>query len=266
MPPNRPLTNMKKILSLLILLTLSAPAWSQIVRYDTTGRAEKLANKKIDRGIRKTSFINKGQWFASGNIAYSSFTADDYKFLILDNLKAQTYSFGVKVSGGYVFAENLGAGIGFDYSRNMIDLPGVKIDLGDDMGLEIKDYSSIQQLYTGTAFLRTFISLGQSARFGLFSDIKLSVGGGQGKILNGQGQELRGTYQNLFKAGILVQPGVTVFLTDAFAVEASVGLLGLQYSRTEQVTNQVHQGYVEEWKANFKVNLFAINLGMSFYF
>lgn len=221
--------------------------------------------KRVDRGIEKMTFINKGQWFVAGTASYMSFNSNDYKFLILDKLKVDAYSLGVKVLGGYCLADDVGVGLGFDYSRTMIDLPSLNINLGDSQ-IEIKDLYSVQQLYSGTAFLRTYINLGASRRFGLFNDLKLSVGGGQGKIMDRNGENLTGTYQNIFKAGILIQPGVTVFITDFFAVETSIGLLGLQYSRTEQVTNQVSQGHFEVWDANFKINLFSINLGLSFYF
>lgn len=264
---------MKKILTLILLASIGAVAQAQIVSNDEkveepkTKQIEMPANgRRVDRGIQKLVFVPKGQWFVSATASYTSYTADDFKLLILDNIKANANTFGFKVQAGYCFANNLGAGLGFDFNRNRVDLPNMNISLGDDASLDIQDYYSIQQVYTGTAFLRSYVNLGNSNRFALFSDVKLSLGGGQGKVLNGKGEELKGTYQKIFNAGILLQPGVSVFLTDFFAVEASVGLLGLQYSRTEQITNQVYQGYYEKWKANFKVNLFAINLGMSFYF
>lgn len=263
---------MKKLTTLILLFTLSTTiSWSQIVT-DTDIQPEVKTHpitksaKRIDRGIEQSTFVGKGQWFISGTASYSSFTADDFKFLILDDVNTKVSSFGVKVQAGYCFKDNLGAGLGFDYSHNRVDLPNIDINLGDDLNLQIQDYYSIQQVYSGTAFFRTYINLGASKRFGLFNDLKINLGGGQGKILNGQGEELKGTYQKIFKAGIIIQPGVTVFITDYFAVETSIGLLGLQYSRTDQITNQVYEGYTESWKANFKINLFAINLGLSFYF
>lgn len=228
--------------------------------------ADSTRTRKLDRGIKKMTFINKGQWFMGATASYMSMSADDFKFLVVNDMKANAYSFSGKILAGYCIADDIGVGLSFDYSRGMIDIPKADISLGDDINLGIDQFYSIQQVYTGTAFLRTYINLGESRRFGLFNDLRLSLGGGQGKITNGLGEVQSGTYQNIFTAGLLIQPGVTVFITDYFAVETSIGLLGLKYNRTEQITNQVHKGYVETWDANFKVNLFSINLGLSFYF
>lgn len=48
------------------------------------------------------------------------------------------------------------------------------------------------------------------------------------------------------------------------SVEASVGILGLEWKRIDQTTNQVYQGRYETSKANFKLNLFSINIGVNF--
>lgn len=247
---------MKKIFTLLLLCTATI----------TLASAKSNDSTRMDRNIEKITFMNKGQWFFGGTASYMSLTSDDYKLLILNNATANAYAFSIKAFAGTCIAPDIAVGLGFDYTRNMVNIPNLDIEFSEDINLGIQDYYSIQQLYSGTAFLRTYINLGNSRRFGLFNDVKISVGGGQGKIISGTGEMLEGTYQKVFKAGIIIQPGVTVFITNFFAVEASIGLLGLQYSRTEQVTNQVYQGSVQTWDANFKVNLFSINLGMSLYF
>lgn len=249
---------MKKTITTLLLTLIC-------IVITSTVSAQATKHTRVDRGIEKIPFVNKGQWFAAGTASYMSLSSNDFKFIILDKMNTDLYSFSGKVLAGYCLKDDLGVGLGFDYSRTMIDLPNVSIDLGDSE-INIQNFYSIEQLYSGTAFLRTYINLGNSRRFGLFNDLKISLGGGQGKIYNGAGDALVGTYQKIFKAGLLIQPGVTVFITDYFAVETSIGLLGLQYSRTEQITNQVYQGSYENWGANFKINIFSINLGLSFYF
>ena len=60
-------------------------------------------------------------------------------------------------------------------------------------------------------------------------------------------------------------PGVSAFITNEVALEISVGLLGFDYQKVVQVTNQVEKSQMEKSGANFKINLFSINFGMSFY-
>ena len=60
-------------------------------------------------------------------------------------------------------------------------------------------------------------------------------------------------------------PGIVAFVTDNVGVEVSVGVLGLKYNTINQVTNQVETGKHSRTSANFKIDLFSINLGMAFY-
>ena len=60
-------------------------------------------------------------------------------------------------------------------------------------------------------------------------------------------------------------PGIVAFINNYTAVEVSIGVLGLNFSKTKQTTNQVYQGEHSSSSANFKINLFSIGLGLAFY-
>lgn len=221
---------------------------------------------KIDRGIEKQVFIPKGTIFVGGTANYMNVNATDFKFLILTDIKANGFMLGAKIAAGYAFANDVAAGVQFDYSRTVVAIDNVDLSLGDDLSFGVKDFSSIQQIYTGTAFLRMYINMGKSRRIGMFNDVKVSLGGGQGKIINGKGEALEGTYQKISNVGLILQPGLSIFATDFMTVEASIGILGLQYTRTEQISNQVYVGSFETLDASFKFNLLSVALGISFYF
>ena len=61
-------------------------------------------------------------------------------------------------------------------------------------------------------------------------------------------------------------PGIVGFLTDNVAVEASVNVLGFEYKKYSQVRDQIYEGALESSGVNFKVDIFSINIGVSFYF
>ena len=61
-------------------------------------------------------------------------------------------------------------------------------------------------------------------------------------------------------------PGLTAFITNFAAVEVSVGVLGFNMKWTDQTTDQIDKGSRRSSSANFKIDLFSINLGMNFYF
>ncbi|MCD8193988.1 MAG: hypothetical protein LUD74_05480 [Tannerellaceae bacterium] len=59
---------------------------------------------------------------------------------------------------------------------------------------------------------------------------------------------------------------MVAFVNNFAAVEVSLDVLGLDLKWYEQTINQVEQGKMRTSSANFKINLFSINLGMTFYF
>ena len=58
---------------------------------------------------------------------------------------------------------------------------------------------------------------------------------------------------------------MTAFITDWSAIEVSVGVMGYNFEWTNQETNQVEEGSRRTSSGNFKINLFSINIGMTFY-
>lgn len=246
---------MRKTLYTLLLTALAVGG--------TAGGA--AAREKFDRGITVQTFMPKGMWFFGGNISYTQHNNDDFKMLgLLQDFSSRGYTFAVRPMAGYSFANNLAAGLAFTYERTMLQIDNVSLSLGD-LSFGISDSYNIEHVYTGTIFLRNYINLGNSRRFALINDLKLQLGGGQGKMINGTGDDMSGTYTKIYKLGLVCSPGIAVFINDFAAVEATIGVLGFQYKRTEQTTDQIHHASRQTSGANFKIDIFSIALGMTFY-
>ncbi len=239
---------------------------STLAQTQQGGAVSRIENP-IDRGVNSV-FIPKGTIFTGGTISYTQYNADNFKFLVLDALKTDNSLFAFRAFAAYTFADNVAAGLAFEYSQSVVKVDNAKISLGSDLNFEIKDTYSIQQLYTAEAFLRTYLNIGDSKRFGLYNDVRLFYGGGQGKSTSGiEGTEAyTGTFENITKAGIVIAPGISVFATDFLAVEAGIGILGVEYTHTQQITNQVYEGSFESFDASFKLNILSVRLGLTFYF
>ena len=223
------------------------------------------AREKFDRGITMQTFMPKEIWVFGGNSSYTQHNNEDYKMLgLLNDFSSRGYTFAVRPMFGYTFKDNMAAGLAFTYQRSMLQIDNVSLSLGD-LSFGISDYYNIEHVYTGTIFLRNYINLGSSRRFALINDLKLQFGGGQGKLINGAGGDLTGTYTKIYQIGLLCSPGVSVFVNNFASVEATIGVLGYQYKRTEQTTNQIHHGSRTTSGANFKIDIFSIALGMVFY-
>lgn len=227
--------------------------------------AVSASGQKFDRGIKQGLFVPKGQWLTGGTVSYSQYGFDQYKFLILDQMQGNGYTFSISPFLGYFYRDNIAAGARFGYKRTSVKVDNISFDLGEDMSFNLKDYSNITQTYYGTAMLRTYTSLGGSRIFGLFNEMRLTLGGGQGKLISGKGEVLTGTYQDIYELQLGIAPGLAAFITNELAVEVSVGVLGFNYKHIKQVTDQIYEGSYSKSGANFKIDLFSINLGVAFY-
>ena len=221
--------------------------------------------QKFDRGIQSSLFVPKGQWLVGGNASYSDYGLDDFQFLVLDDVNVNGYTLNVSPFLGYFVKNNMAVGVRFGYKRTKVDADHISIDLGEDLSFEIKEYYNLQHIYYGTAMMRNYIALGDSKRFGLFNEVRFTLGGGQGKALSGSGETVKGTYQDIFEFQLGLAPGLAAFISNNVAVEVSVGVLGFNYKTIKQVTNQVYEGSYKKNAANFKIDLFSISLGMAFY-
>lgn len=228
--------------------------------------ASGYARKTYDRGIANSLFVPKGMWMGGATFSYTEMSGDNYEFLVLGDIKGEGYTFKVSPYAGYFFANNMAAGVRFSYNRTYIDLGNINLDLGDDLTFAISDYNYLEHKYTASGFLRTYMGLGNSKVFGFFNELRLSYGYGQGKTLSGTGNDTNGTYQISHNLQIGAAPGLTAFVTNNMAVEVSVNVVGLDFKWVEQTSNQVEHGSYRKSSADFKINIFSINIGLCTYF
>lgn len=223
------------------------------------------AQRGFDRQIKSSLFIPKGTWMGGCSFSYSEQVNDNYKFLIIKDVKANGYTFNVSPYSGYFFADNMSVGLRLNYSRSLINIENLDINLGDDLSLDIKDFKYLDHSFSAAGYMRTYTGLGDSKIFGLFNELRLSYGYGQGKDTSGVGNDMTGTYQNTHRLQIGSAPGLTAFVTNNAAVEVSIGIVGLDFKWIDQNNNQVESGYRRTSSANFKIDIFSINIGMTFY-
>lgn len=226
-----------------------------------------MAKRKVDRGIQKVTLVPKGYVLGGGSFSYSENTAQDYDFLVLDDIEGTNYTFKVSPFIGYFVRNDLAIGARFSYNRSMINLGSISLDINEDLNFSVENFYSIQHMYMGSVFMRNYVALGRSQRFGLFNEVRFSMGGGQSKQLNGESnEEITGSYQNILQMQLGLIPGIIGFLTENVAVEASVNVLGFEYKKYSQTRDRIYEGSFESSGVNFKVDIFSINIGVSFYF
>ena len=161
---------MKRIVPILIVLLLSG-----VYCYGKGG------SRRLDRGIVKRTVVPKGQWYFGGSASYSAMDQSNYRFLIMKNWDGSSYNLSVKPFFGYMVKNDLGSGANVSYERSLYKVDNLNISLNDDLTFDIKDYYVLEHVYSGSVVMRLFMNIEDSKRFGLFNDVKLMMGGGQGK-------------------------------------------------------------------------------------
>ena len=224
----------------------------------------KRAIERIDRDVQKAVFIPKGTWMVGGSVSYSEHDESNLNFLIMKDVEGKGYNFSVSPYVGYFFRDNIAAGFRFTYNRDYLDLGNMDINLGD-ITLSFDDLYYLEHKYEATGFLRTYIPIGRSKIFGLFNEARLTYGYGKGKNSTGSGTTYDGTFQTVQNLQIGFAPGLTAFITNWSAVEVSVGVMGFDFKWIDQQSNQIEEGSMRTSSGNFKINLFSINIGMTFY-
>ena len=200
---------------------------------------------KYDRGIVMKTFIPKGQWMVGTTFSYSEHVDDNFEFLSV--------------------LKNISIGGRFAYGRTVTNLNNLSLELGDDLSFDVSDYESTSNTFTTAVFLRTYLNLGDSKRFGLFNEARVSYGYSESNGSSGTGVDLSGLYQLKHNLNIGVAPGITVFVNDFAAVEASISVAGLNFNWYDQTRDQVYKGKRTSSSANFKINLLSVDLGIVFY-
>lgn len=245
---------MKRLFLLIVLLTccVSGPVSAK--------------KNKYDRGIEMKTFIPKGQWMVGTTFSYSEHVDENFEFLsVLKDIESDGYTFKVTPLVSYFIRDNISIGGRFSYSRSNTNLGNLSLELGDDLSFDVENYVATSNTYTAALFIRTYLNLGDSKRFGLFNEARVSYGYSESNSSSGSGTDLSGIYQLKHNLNIGVAPGITCFINDYVAAEASVNVAGLNFNWYDQTKDQVYQGKRTSSSANFKINLLSIDLGIVFY-
>jgi hypothetical protein len=223
------------------------------------------AQEQFSRDIEQITFIPKGQWITGVSVNYSQSNQDNYQFLVVEGLNADSYSFKVSPMLMYAFQDNMAAGGRFAYSRQRTRLDNATVVLDSETSYDVDHLYVISHNYYGTAAYRYYMNLGNNTRFGLFAEAQLQLGGGQSKIENGSGLDYTGTFERNFSLNCGLAPGMVMFLNNYSAIEVNVGVLGYDYTHTRSVTDQIYIANRTTKSANFRINLFSITFGCTFY-
>lgn len=272
----------KVLISLLLLFVVTAAASARSLDFVET--SEPLQQKKtensysrknsktgsyveqrgmIRRGATKTLFIPKGQWMVGGQVGWNQWNSENLNYLILDNLNFDAHTFSVGPYLGYFFAKNMAVGARLSYKRNFFNIGGVGMNLGDNLSFELGNYGYLQHSYKSSLFLRSYIPIGESKIFGLFGEFQLNYTFSEGR--SAVGTDETWVYENTHSVGVGLGGGLVVFLTDFAAAEVMLNVGDCDFKWGKQNIHNTEEGHYNSSGANFRLDLFSIKFGVTFY-
>jgi len=226
--------------------------------------------QRYDRGYESpmpnsTVFAGKGTFMVGGNAKYSQHANNNYKMLVFDNINSNGYTISASPSFCYMVKDNMGIGARFSYDRNFLMVDSGSLNVSE-ISMSVDDYYRLSQTFSGLFIYRMYIPLGTSARFAIFAEVQ--AGGATGRTKNTvqySAESVKGSYEQRYKLMFGVNPGVTAFITNHFALEANVGMMGLSYNWADQSHNQVVSGGYDSAQASFMINILSVGIGLSYY-
>lgn len=219
----------------------------------------------ISRDAVKTVFVPKGQWMLGGQVSWNQWDNENLNYLVIKDINFKGYTFSMGPYLGYFFANNMAAGARFSYNRYFLNLGELDLNLGDDFNIGLKDLYYIQHNYESSAFMRSYLPLGNSKIFGLFGEFQLNYTFSEGKNCTGSGETLSSVYERVHNLEIGIAGGMVVFITNHVAAEVMVNVGGYRVKWGDQNNNNIETGSLTNSGANFRINLFSIKFGASYY-
>lgn len=230
-----------------------------------TEAPKQVSRGMIGRDAMKNVFVPKGQWMLGGQVSWNQWNNDNLNYLAIKDINFEGYTFSAGPYFGYFFADNFAVGARFSYHRYYMNLGELDLNLGDDLNIGLKDLYYLQHNYESSAFVRSYLPIGNSKIFGLFGEFQLNYTFSEGKNCTGSEETLSAVYERVHNLELGVAGGMAIFLANNVAAEVMLNVGGYRVKWGKQNTNNIEEGTITSSGANFRVNLFSIKFGMTYY-
>lgn len=230
---------------------------------DTIVEKRGFNRKKYKRGLRNYLFIPKKQWIMGLTLSHGEFDSKDNNLFIF----IKDFSFKGNITTlnpflGYFIKDNECIGIKLGYSHLSANLDNLSIDIDEDMQFKLSDMRYLGETFSASIFHRAYIGVDRNKRFGFFNESELAFSSGSNRFVRGTDEKLRNTKTTTSEIKLGLNPGFCIFIMNNISASVSFGVAGLRYGTIKQTTNNEETGSRRSSGADFKLNLFNINIGM----
>lgn len=235
-----------------------------IFRGDTVPMVLKSRNLgRFDRGLSNFLFIPRGQWHFGLTASYGEFSTEDLDlFSVLKDFDFSGHAFSIRPYISYFIRNNLSVGLRLSYNNSKASLGSLKMDIMDDMNLNLHDVSYRSESYSAAIVLSQYIGLSRRSRFGVFNEVALGISSGSSDFTRPYAGEPMNTHTSFTKATLDFSPGVCVFIMKNVSFNLSFGVFGFYINNQKQEIDGEPGGNSVTSGANFRLNIFNLNFGI----
>lgn len=220
---------------------------------------------RFDRGIINYRFIPKKKWVGGLTFSYINYDGEDNRMLfsLIKDFDCNFRTLSVKPFIGYALKDNVVVGIKAGYNHTIADLGNISLNIDEDLSFDLKDIRYSEDSYSIALFHRSYVGLDHGKRFGFFNESSLSYNNGSSTFSRGKDEALKRTETTIHEIHLGLNPGVAVFIMENVCAEMSFGVVGFKYRIEKQKNSEGEVGKRNTSGANFKINLFNINIGIT---
>lgn len=219
---------------------------------------------RYDRGITNYRFIPKNKWIGGVTVSVFNFESDNSRLLfsLLKDIDLNLRTLSVKPFVGYAIKDNTVVGLKFGYSRISGGIDNLALNI-EDLDIALKDIKYTDDSYSFSLFHRSYIGLDPKGLFGLFNETTLGYSMGSTRFSRGADETLKYTDTSINQLKVGINPGIAIFIMPNVGAEVSFGVAGFTYNWEKQKKSSGETGKRTNSGANFKINLFNINIGLT---
>ncbi len=219
---------------------------------------------RYDRGITNYRFIPKNKWIGGVTVSVFNFESDNSRLLfsLLKDIDLNLRTLSVKPFVGYAIKDNTVVGLKFGYSRISGGIDNLALNI-EDLDIALKDIKYTDDSYSFSLFHRSYIGLDHKGLFGLFNETTLGYSTGSTRFSRGADETLKYTDTSINQLKVGINPGIAIFIMPNVGAEVSFGVAGFTYNWEKQKKSSGETGKRTNSGANFKINLFNINIGLT---
>jgi len=219
------------------------------------------STKCSGRALKSYVIIPKGEWQVGATIAYMDLSADDAEFMLLVNgSDASASILRLAPNVAFSYANNQSLGLKFQYTSANCAVDKTTLDLLGNFSMDTGDLKARTRSYGGHLYNRSYLGLDSRGRVGLFMDAALGYTRSTTIAYVGDPTDSH-SINNKFS--LTFSPGAVYFPMNNVSCYVALCLADLSYNRSVGYSNGEITGQRNYFRAQTKLNLLALNFGLS---